>query len=145
MVNVKNDQYGNQYFRNRSRLFFKILNKIIDKFDTDKVGTKLSAFTDINELTQSKDIDRTTVFYKYIASKLKKKKLNGKGPVYLSLQEPKFYQSSVLFWTQMKARFPMTSLSKFSKMSSLKLAFFTWLEICSKGCRWRWKNFNILQ
>lgn len=93
VVNDRTDQYGNQSFENRARLYFEILDDVIAKFGADRVGTKLSAYTDINELSQFKDIDDTTAFYKYIATELEKRRLEGKGPVYLSLQEPRIDES----------------------------------------------------
>ena len=93
LVNNRTDQYGNQTYENRTRLYFEILDEMIAKFGAEKVGTKLSAFTDMNELSQFKDLDETIAFYTYITSELEKRRLNGKGPVYLSLQEPRIDES----------------------------------------------------
>ncbi|KAL6928001.1 hypothetical protein ACO0SA_004626 [Hanseniaspora valbyensis] len=89
-TNTRNDQYGGQSFENRARLYLEIFDLVVSEFGPDKVGTKISPFIDINGVSGYKDISDTIGFYSYLVDQLEQRRLKGKGPVYLSLQEPRF-------------------------------------------------------
>ncbi|XBW36719.1 hypothetical protein QEN19_002295 [Hanseniaspora menglaensis] len=93
VVNVRTDHYGNQSFESRSRLFFEVFDLLVAKFGADKVGTKFSAFSDYNDMSNYSNIEDTYAFYTYVIKKLEAKRIEGKGPVYIALQEPRLDES----------------------------------------------------
>lgn len=88
-INKRSDKYGSQSFENRARFYLEIFDLVVSEFGADRVGTKFSPFTDVNDLSCYADISDTIAFYSYLVDQLEQRRQQGKGPVYLCLQEPR--------------------------------------------------------
>ncbi|KAF0272312.1 hypothetical protein FOG51_02697 [Hanseniaspora uvarum] len=88
-INKRTDQYGPQSFENRSRFLFEVLDSLVEEFGGDKVALRLSPFGTFGDMSGDDSYPETIQMYTYIYQELEKRRAAGKGPVYLSLVEPR--------------------------------------------------------
>lgn len=88
-VNKRTDQYGPQSFENRSRFLFEVLDSMVAEFGADRVAVRLSPFGTFGDMSGDDAYPETIQMYTYIYQELEKRRLAGKGPVYLSIVEPR--------------------------------------------------------
>lgn len=77
-TNRRNDQYGGS-IENRARLLFEVLDAVAEVWPTDRIGVRLSPFTDLGDIADS-DPEK---LYTYVI-----KNLSARGLCYLHLIEP---------------------------------------------------------
>ncbi|KAL6926406.1 hypothetical protein ACO0SA_003894 [Hanseniaspora valbyensis] len=88
-INHRDDQYGPQSFENRSRFLFEVFDELVEEFGADKVSLRLSPFGTFGDMSGDSDPEDTVALYSYVYDQLEKRRVAGKGPVYLSLVEPR--------------------------------------------------------
>ncbi|KAL6927073.1 hypothetical protein ACO0SA_003362 [Hanseniaspora valbyensis] len=89
VANQRNDKYGAQNFENRSRLLLEVFDELVEEFGGDRIALRLFPFGSWGDMCGSDDVSDTISFYTYLYKEFEKRKLNGKGPVYISLIEPR--------------------------------------------------------
>ncbi|KAL6936710.1 hypothetical protein ACO0R3_000313 [Hanseniaspora guilliermondii] len=88
-TNKRLDIYGTQNNENRARYFLEVFDAVVAAHGAEKVAIRLSPFGLMGDMTAASDPDDTVQFYKYLYSELEKRRVDGKGPLYLSLIEPR--------------------------------------------------------
>lgn len=87
--NKRTDQYGPQSFENRSRFLFEVYDLLAKEFGSEKIGLRLSPYGVFGGMTGDKNIKDTNALYAYIYDEFEKRRQAGKGPVYISIMEPR--------------------------------------------------------
>lgn len=88
-VNHRTDQYGSQSYENRARFLLEVFDSLVAEFGGDKVALRLSPFGTFGDMSGDATTDDTVALYTYLYSELEKRRSVNKGPVYLSLVEPR--------------------------------------------------------
>lgn len=88
-VNQRSDEYGTQSFENRSRLFLEIYDELAAEIGSEKIAVRFSPFNTMGDMTGYEDNSDTIAFYSYLYEQFEKRRLNGSGPLYISLIEPR--------------------------------------------------------
>ncbi|KAL6951495.1 hypothetical protein ACO0OE_000003 [Hanseniaspora uvarum] len=88
-TNKRTDKYGTSNNEDRARLFLEVYDEIVAAHGNDRVGIRLSPFGLMGDMTAATDPEDTVQFYKFLYQELEKRRLAGKGPLYISLIEPR--------------------------------------------------------
>lgn len=87
--NQRTDKYGSQNYENRSRLLLEVFDELVEEFGNEKVALRLSPFGAFGDMSGSEFSDDTIAFYSYLYKEFEERRLGAKGPVYISLVEPR--------------------------------------------------------
>ncbi|XBW35255.1 hypothetical protein QEN19_000820 [Hanseniaspora menglaensis] len=87
--NKREDNYGTQNFENRARFLLEVLDSLVTEFGAEKIGLRLSPFGTFGDMSGDENKEDTISFYSYLYDELENRRIAGKGPVYLSLVEPR--------------------------------------------------------
>lgn len=88
-VNQRSDEYGTQNFENRSRLLLELYDELAAEIGSEKISVRVSPFNSMGDMTGYEDNSDTIEFYSYLYEELEKRRVNGSGPLYVSLIEPR--------------------------------------------------------
>lgn len=88
-INKRDDTYGTQNNENRARYFLEVFDAVAAAHGADKVAVRFSPFGLMGDMTAASDPDDTVQFYEYLYKQLEKRRVEGKGPLYISLIEPR--------------------------------------------------------
>ncbi|XBW37940.1 hypothetical protein QEN19_003522 [Hanseniaspora menglaensis] len=82
---------ANGYLFNQflDKIFVGSFDLLVEKFGGDKIALRLSPFGSFGDMAGADDVEETTAFYSYLLDEFEKRRAVNKGPVYISLVEPR--------------------------------------------------------